>query len=610
MLTRIKRLIIGEPLESYHHIHERLPKWKALALLSSDALSSVAYATEEMLIPLAAFSVGAMAWSIPVALAIAALLFILTVSHRQTIDAYPQGVGAYLVAKENLGPTAGLVAGAALLIDYIMTVAVSVAAGVAAITSAWPALFEHREGVALAVILMLMLLNLRGLRGGSTLVALPTYAFIFAVLALIGAGGWKLLSGEVPFAHPVVHESYPEVPLFLALRAFSGGCAALTGIEAISIGIPAFRDPTQRNAKRTMAWMSVILGGLFLGITLLAHGFGTIPADGETVISVLGRQIFGEGWIYLGLQAATALILILAANTAYQGFPRLASLLANDRYLPRQLASLGDKLVFSNGIVGLSLVALGLIAWFEGQTHRLIPLYAVGVFLSFTLSQAGMVVLHWRKRREKDARWRAAFCFNLVGAITTGVVLLVTGVTKFSAGAWVVILLVPAFVWVFMRVHAHYLMVGRELSLANLPAPPRLTRLKHTVIIPISGIHRGVLDAIRYGLSISDDVRACYVDLDPATTERVQADWQRWARNVPFVVLKSPYRSVVTPLLEYVNDVAQITHDDMITVIIPEFIPARWWHRLLHNQTAWIIRAALSFKRGCVVTSVRYHLKG
>ncbi|MGZ3696908.1 MAG: APC family permease [Bdellovibrionota bacterium] len=606
ILTRFKRFILGEPLSNQMAIHERIPKWKALAVLSSDALSSVAYATEEILIPLAAFSAMAVTWSIPIAIFIATLLVIVTLSYRQTIDAYPSGGGAYIVAKDNLGTYAGLVAGASLLIDYVLTVSVSVASGVENIASAFPWMLPHKEGIGAIVILFVMVLNLRGVRESANVFALPTYLFIFSFIFMIGAGAWKIMNGQIPAANPMLHEVYPAVPLFLVLRAFSSGCSALTGVEAISNGIPVFRQPAQRNAKITLFWMSFILGALFLSITVLCHVFGLVPKENETAVSLLSHAIFGSGWGYYLVQVSTALILILAANTSYADFPRLSSLLAKDRFLPRQLASLGDRLVFSNGILGLSAAAILLIFLFKGDTHLLIPLYAVGVFLSFTLSQAGMVMHHLR---EREPGWLRSLFFNALGAFTTGLVLIVIGSTKFMSGAWIVILLIPCFVLLFTRIHHHYILVGRELSLLQEKPPGKLDPIHHTVIVPVSGIHRGVIDALRYALSISPDVRACYVEIDSVTTERMMVEWKKWAHEVPFVVLKSPYRSVIGPLLEYIDDVEQTTHGEMITIIIPEFVTAKWRFQILHNQTALLIRAALMFRPRKVVTSVRYHLR-
>ena len=606
ILTRLKRVLLGEPLSNQMAIHERIPKWKALAVLASDALSSVAYATEEILIPLAAFSAAAVTWSIPIAIAIATLIVIVTASYRQTIEAYPSGGGAYIVAKDNLGTYAGLIAGASLLIDYILTVAVSVAAGVENIASAIPSLLPHKEGIGAVIIVIIMIFNLRGVRESASIFAIPTYLFILSFVSMIVIGFYKVCFGIVPQQAPLVHMDYPSMPLFLILYAFSSGCSAMTGIEAISNGIPLFQQPSARNAKTTLVWMGATLAFLFLGITGLAHVYGISPKEGETTVSLLSHAILGNSWGYYAVQASTALILILAANTSYADFPRLSSLLAKDRFLPRQLASVGDRLVFSNGILGLSIAAIGLIIFFRGDVHSLIPLYAVGVFLSFTLSQAGMVVHHLR---EREKGWVHSIFFNAAGMLATGVVLLVIASSKFMAGAWVVIVLIPCIVLFFTRIHSHYLAVGKELSLFGQVAPPSLDPIKHTVIVPVSGIHRGVIDALRYALSISDDVRACYVELDSEATDRMAIEWKKWAHEVPFVVLKSPYRSVIAPLLEYIDDVEQTTHGDMITIIIPEFVTSKWRYQILHNQTAFLIRAALLFKRGKVVTSVRYHLK-
>ncbi len=607
LIGRIKRLLLGEPLSNQMASHERIPKWKALAVMSSDALSSTAYATEEILLPLAAFAAMSTVWSLPICLAISALLVIVTTSYLQTIEAYPGGGGAYTVAKENLGVGAGLIAGAALLIDYVLTVSVSVAAGMANMDAAFPFLREHREIFCALVIFLIMIMNLRGIRESATVFAIPTYFFIGSFLLMLAVGAWKVLSGQVLDVAPVMNNMYPEISIFLILRAFSSGCAALSGVEAISNGVSTFREPSARNAKITLAWMAGILCVLFIGMTLLAHNFGIIPKEGETVVSSLARSIFGTTPMYFVIQIATALILFLAANTAYTGFPSLASLLAKDRYLPRQLASLGDRLVFSNGIFGLSVCGAALIYLFDGDVHKLIPLYAVGVFLSFTLSQSGMVRFHWRERQKG---WISSLIINAAGALTTCIVLVVVSVTKFSHGAWMVILILPLVMIFFSKIHHHYLAVGKELSLIGVQAPGNLSKLHHTVVVPISGIHRGVIDALRYAISISDDVRAVYIEIDPDATERVKVEWNKWAHEVPFVVLKSPYRSVVRPLLEYIDDLEQSTHDDMLTIIIPEFVTYKWYYNLLHNQTAFMIRTALLFKRRKVVTSVRYHLHG
>lgn len=600
----IKNYILGHPLSNEMAIHERIPKWKALAVLSSDALSSVAYATEEVLIPLAAFSVVAVSWSMPIALVIATLLVIITASYRQTIEAYPGGGGAYTVAKENLGTTAGLVAAGSLLIDYVLTVAVSIASGVENIASAFPALQEHRVALGAAVIVLIGIFNLRGVRESANVFAVPTYLFILSIVVLIGSGVYRIATGSAAPAAPIVHETYPALPLFLLLRAFSSGCVAITGIEAISNGVPVFREPSSKNAKATMVWMSLILGSFFIGITLLAHLYGIVPQHGETAVSLLARSVFGEGFFYYGVQASTALILVLAANTSFADFPRLSSLLAKDRFLPRQMAMLGDRLVFSNGILLLVVGSISLIVLFKGATHHLIPLYAVGVFLSFTLSQLGMVVHHLK---ERQAGWIKSIGFNAVGAVATGVVLVVVASTKFVHGAWMVIVLIPLLVLFFRKIHDHYLWIAGRLAYAAPEVRP-VGKVQHTVIVPVSGLHAGVIDALRYARTISDDVRACYVELDPEATERMKEQWNRNAREFPFVVLKSPYRSVIQPILEYIDDVRDVAHGEFVTVVIPEFITPKWYHHFLHNQTALFLRAALRLKKDTIVTSVRYHL--
>ncbi|MEN9723274.1 MAG: hypothetical protein RJB38_1260 [Pseudomonadota bacterium] len=606
LLDRLKRFFLGEPLSNELAEGERLPKWKALAFMSSDALSSTAYATEEILIPLAALSSVAVSWSMPVAFGIAALLIVITISFRKILEAYPGGGSGYVVTKENLGQGAGLVSGAALLIDYVLTVAVSVAAGVANIDSAIPAIQGHRELICALVIFSIMILNLRGKHHSGAILALPTYFFIGSFLLLLGTGAMNLLTGKAIAVAPILHEQYPEIPLFLLMRTFASGCTALSGIEAISDGVTSFQEPRTKNAQATLVWMASILATFFIGLSLLAHVYGVLPRPDETVISQLAAAVFGRTALYYAFQLITALILFTAANTAYEGFPRLCSILARDRFLPRQLASVGDRLVFSNGIMGLSVLAVLLIIFFEGNVHRLVPLYAVGVFLSFTLSQAGMLRRHWQQKGRRKIR---SLLVHGIGATTTLGALLVIAITKFSHGAWMVFGALPLIVTFFTKIHRHYLAVGRELSLEGLAPSGHLRRMKHTVIVPISGVHRGVIEALRYAISISDDVRACYVELDPTVTDRMRAEWMKWAHEVPFVVLKSPFRSVVRPMLEYIDDVAQCTQDEIVTVIIPEFVTKSWRYSLLHNQTSFLIRTALLFRKNKVVTSVRYHIK-
>ncbi|MGZ3857119.1 MAG: APC family permease, partial [Bacteriovorax sp.] len=579
---------------------------KALAVLSSDALSSVAYATEEVLIALLFFSTAAMAWSMPMAVGVALLLLIITLSYQQTISAYPHGGGAYTVAKENLGETAGLVAGAALLIDYILTVSVSVTSGVENIGSAFPLIAEHKVIIGVLIILLIMALNLRGIRESSNIFAYPTYFFIFSLVLLISVGFYRILTGAVVPHAPVLHENYPDVPLFLLLRAFASGCSALTGIEAISNGVPIFRKPSQKNAKATMIWMSTILGVFFLGITLLAHLYGVTPSHGETVMSILARSVFGNNVLYYGTQVAVALILLLAANTSYADFPRLSSLLAKDRFLPRQLSSIGDRLVFSNGIMGLTIAAAILIIIFKGSTHLLIPLYAVGVFLSFTLSQLGMIVHHQKIREE---HWKKGLIINAMGAITTFVVLIVITITKFIHGAWIIVFLIPTLVFFFKQIKRHYLSVGHQLARDTYHQDLNLSdQKKYTAIVPISGIHPGVVMAVQYALTISDDVRICYVDVDRDATEKMVKVWEKRSQGLPLQILKSPYRSVLGPLLDYIDQVHADSGKEMVSVVVPEFITRHWYHQFLHNQMTFVLRTVLRLKSGKVVTSIRYHL--
>lgn len=606
VLSGLKKVILGEPLTNQMAIHERISKIKALAVLSSDALSSVAYATEEILIPLALIGSMAINWCIPVSISIVILLGIISLSYCQTIDHYPNGGGAYIVAKENLGTLPGLVAAASLLIDYILTVAVSIAAGVQNISAAIPVTEPYKVLIGSTTIFLITLLNLRGVRESASIFALPTYIFIGSFLILIATGFYKMITGQFnQILPPTSFSHYSVIPIFLLLRVFSSGCSALTGIEAISNGIPIFQNPAKKNAKTTLIWMSIILGTLFLSITFLTYSFGVIPKKGETTVSLLGQIIFQKNFFYYLLQGSTACVLILAANTSYADFPRLASLLAKDRYLPRQLASIGDRLVFSNGILGLSFSAVLLLFLFQGETHHLIPLYSIGVFLSFTLSQCGMIFFHFKK---KEKGWMRSLFFNTLGALTTFIVFLVTAITKFSMGAWIILLLIPSFVLIFLKIHKHYLSVGRELSLFGKNPHFKLEPIENKVIIPVSGIHLGVIDALRYAISISKDIRACYVETDPNTTERLKGEWKKWAHEIPLVILRSPYRSVVAPLLDYFDELSKTTQGAMITVIIPEFITKKWTYQVLHNHTALLIRTALLFRRGKVITSVRYHL--
>ncbi len=601
-----KRLLVGRPISSELAHHERLTKTTGLAVLSSDALSSVAYATEEVLRVLMVGGLAAMAYAPTIALLIATLLAIVAFSYRQTIKAYPQGGGAYIVAKENLGEWAGLSAAAALLIDYTLTVAVSVAAGVAAITSAFPSLHINRVELGLVFVGLLMLVNLRGVRESARLFALPTYGFIGVMLTLIAAGFYRTLAASVPPVAAVPSDALPTfdtatLTTFALLTAFANGCTAMTGVEAISDGTPAFRPPEARNAAATLLIMAAVAITMFVGISVLADRLHTVPAVSETIVSQIGRAVFGGGTaLYYVLQVMTTLILVLAANTAYADFPRLASIVARDRFMPRQFMNQGDKLAFSNGIIALSAAAGGLIVVFGGDTHQLIPLYMIGVFLSFTLSQTGMFL----KQRRADASGPPVF-LNLFGAILTGIVLLIVGATKGPEGAWIVIVLIPCLVVVFKKTREHYDTVAHQLTLRNWTPPARRTNI---VLVPVSGVQRAVVHALRYAESISTDVRAVYVNDNPQAVAALQAEWKTWGGSVTLVVLDSPFRSVMEPLLAYIALIEKERTNAYITIVLPEFVPSRWWHHLLHNQRALLIKGALLFRPNVVVTSVPFHL--
>jgi len=584
--------------------HERLSKKTALAVFASDALSSTAYATEEILRVLVLAGAGAVSLAIPVALAIAGLLIVVATSYQQTIHAYPQGGGSYIVARSNLGATPGLVAAASLMIDYVLTVAVSVAAGVAAITSAFPSLFGHRVAIGVFCVAVTAFSNLRGVRESGRLFAAPTYLFIATFGTLVGVGLFRLFNGDVWPLPSAPVEPATTLTGFLVLRAFASGCTALTGMEAISDGVPAFKEPEYRNAAITLRWMAGILATLFLGITVLAAALRIMPVEHETVVSQLARGLFGQGIFYYLIQAATALILILAANTSFADFPRLAFFLARDHYAPRQFGKRGDRLVFSNGIIILAALAALLLILFHGDTHALIPLYAVGVFVSFTLSQAGMV-RRWQVERTSGWRWRLAV--NGIGAGLTAVVALVIAITKFTHGAWIVVVLIPILVLVFHAVARHYALVADQLSLEGYGGP---SPIRHTVLVPIGDVHVGVVNAVQYAKLLSPEAKAVYVETDPQQTRRLEEKWTKWGMGVPLVILTSPYRSLLTPLLEYIDHLQEQKGEfrRVITIVVPEFIPAHWWQHLLHNQTALLIKGALLFRKDVIVTDVPYHL--
>lgn len=604
----LKRVLVGLPLKTAQAVHERLSKRLALAVFSSDALSSVAYATEEILLILVLAGSAAVPMSLPISALIVGLLAILTVSYTQIIFEYPQGGGAYTVARSNLGEMPGLIAAASLMIDYVLTVAVSVAAGIAAVTSAVPELFPHREALCLTAIVLVLLLNLRGVRESGRIFAVPTYVFIGSILLMLGVGFARLMWGNLSGAAartaaasaPAATEA---MTLFLLLRAFSSGCTALTGVEVISNGVSAFRPPESKNAAMTMVGMAVILGTLFMGISVLAYHFNVLPKTDETVVSQVARVTFGTGPLYYLVQASTMMILILAANSAFAGFPRLASLLAKDGYMPHQMAIMGDRLVFSNGIIILGFFSCLLIVLFQGDTHALIPLYAVGVFLSFTLSQAGMVK-RWLTKR--GPHWVKKLCINGAGAVATAAATLIIGSTKFMHGAWIVVALLPLLIMCFRAIHAHYAAVAQQVSLTRDMRPPQPRR--NTVIIPISGVNRAVIRAVDYARSRGADVRAVLVDVDTEETAKTEIKWAQWGCGVPLIVLPSPYRSVLGSLLDYIEELLKKDTEGWVTVVIPEILPARWWQNILHNQRALMLKAALLFKERVILTDVPYHL--
>jgi len=601
----LKRFLVGQPIPSHLAHHERLSRVTGLAVLSSDALSSVAYATDFILATLVVAGIGTFVYAIPISLIIATLLAIVAFSYRQTIHAYPTGGGAYIVAKENIGDNAGLIAAASLLVDYTLTVAVSISAGVLAITSALPGLHPYRVELCLGFLAILTVGNLRGIRESGRIFAVPTYFFVFSVVVLLAAGLFRYLTGTiVPVDVPLPPDAgHHPLTTLLLLTAFANGCTAMTGVEAVSNGVPAFRPPEARNASATLIAMATLAIVMFVGITILAHAYQVVPHAAESGISQLGRAIFGgPNLLYYLLQTGSTLILVLAANTAYADFPRLASIVSRDRYLPRQFMNQGDRLAFSNGILVLSVFAAVLIVAFRGDTQSLLPLYMIGVFVSFTLSQAGMVI-HWRRTRA--AGWKTSALINGFGAVVTGIVLIIVAVTKTLEGAWIVLLLIPLIVLVFKATYRHYQHVASELTLRGYQ--PR-SRIHNTVLIPIGGLQRAVVEAMRYAETLSDDVRAIYVDVNPAQTEQLRKDWAAWGGRVRLVVLPSPFRSLMEPLLEYIEQASAEQANDYVTVILPEFVPARWWQHLLHNQTSLLIKGALLFRPNIVVTSVPFHL--
>ncbi|SDX02062.1 amino acid/polyamine/organocation transporter, APC superfamily [Marininema mesophilum] len=605
LLTKIKASIIGRPLKTEQLQEEKLPVWKALPILSSDALSSVAYGTEQILGVLVVAGAFALWYSLPISLAIVGLLTLLIISYRLIIDEYPGGGGAYIVSMDNLGWFAGSVAGASLLVDYILTVAVSVTAGTAAITSAFPILHDHRVAIACGFVLLIMVLNLRGLQESGTIFSVPTYLFIISIVMLVIVGSFKILFVDGGGTPPPITSHFPEgLTWFLLLRAFSSGCSALTGIEAISNATPTFRAPERKNAGRTLVILGILLAVLFGGISLLAYLYHLTPVLEETLISQIAEETFGRTAPYFFIQATTALILILAANTSYSGFPLLASIMAKDKMMPRMFTARGDRLNYSNGIIVLSLAAILLIIAFHGHTERLIPLYAIGVFTSFTLAQSGMVQ---RLLKRKPQGWKGRLAISLTGAIVTFIVLLIFAVTKFTEGAWIIIVILPVFVYMFSRIYKHYNAVADELRIDISAEKPQIK--KQMIVLPVGGINQVVRNTVSYARSLDVDVVALYIAFDEEDAKRMKGKWNEWCPDIRLVIMRSRYRSVTRPLLRFIDKLPKYVGDRQVTVLIPQFIPRRWWHSLLHNKTALVIRFILLARKDIIVSTVPFHLK-
>ena len=609
--TQVRKFAIGAPISSEEAEEQRLPKTKALAVFSSDALSSSAYATDEILLVLVAAGTGALTHSIAIAVAICALLAVVTFSYRQTIRAYPSGGGAYIVARDNLGDVAGLTAAAGLSVGYILTVAVSIAAGVVAVVSAYPELDSVRVPIAVLAVLIITLLNLRGIRESGTIFAIPTYGFILA-FGLLLVGGFVRLALD-----PDLHATEPAsgwheagaagVSWFLILRAFSSGSAALTGVEAISNGIPAFKKPEPKNAAATLMWMAIILAVLFFGITVLASQLGVRHSDAISAPAQIAKTVFGDNVIFYAIQAFTALILFLAANTAYADFPRLGSILARDRFLPHQFLFRGDRLAFSNGILVLGGASAFLLVVFDASVNRLIPLYAFGVFLSFTLSQSGMII-HWLRLR--GTSWRSSIVINSIGAVTTGVVAVIVGGTKFAEGAWIAMVAIVVLGFLLWAIYRHYTDVERKLAVPKGAIVEAAKRRKQVVLVPIDELNRAVLRTVDYARAISPNVTALHITDDLERGYALRDEWEAAVLDVPLVVITSEYRSFVAPIISYIEALDKKDSGQYVTVVLPEFRTAWPWQRFLHNQSARRLRNALLDRPNTVIAEVPYQLGG
>ncbi|PLS08583.1 amino acid permease [Neobacillus cucumis] len=603
----LKRFLFGRPLKSSEAEAEKMPMWKALPILSSDALSSVAYGTEMILLELATVGAFAFSFSLPIAIAIILLITILIVSYRQVIDAYPQGGGAYMVAKENLGMIWGRLAGVSLLIDYTLTVAVSISAGVLAITSAFPAALPYIVPIGLIFIWFMVWMNLRGTSESGNVFAFPTYLFIFCMLILVGKGLFDWMTGKALAEHHIaISTGFPAgLTWFILLKAFSSGCSAVTGVEAISNAVPHFRDPAQRNAKKTMLTLGVLLAIIFGGVTVLSQAYAIHPdpSGTKTVLSMVAEDAFGRGVIYYIIQISTMMILTLAANTSFNGFPILASIMAQDNNMPRMFSNRGERLAFNYGIITLGVLASILLIIFGGRTESLIPLYAIGVFLSFTMAQVGLVI-KWRK--EKSHGWQRKAFINSLGALVTFFVVIIFSITKFEEGAWIVVVITPVLLWVITMINKHYKNVAKQLNVDLAEPIPTTDTI---IIIPVAGIHKVVVSTIGYAKALTPNVVAFYVAFSPEAAKEMEEKWEEWNPGVRLVVVVSRYRTVIKPLMEFIGRIEyHFGEQKRITVLLPEFFTRKWWHRLLHNQSAFRIRAMLFARKDVVVATVPFRL--
>ncbi|MDQ6421722.1 APC family permease [Paenibacillus sp. LHD-117] len=607
MFATIKRILIGRPLKSTELGEQKLNKKKALAILSSDALSSVAYGPEQILLVLVTVSMSAFWYSIPIAVGVLILLTALILSYRQIIFAYPHGGGAYVVSKENLGKYPGLIAGSSLLVDYILTVAVSVSAGTDAITSAFPGLHEYNVPIAVCFVILITILNLRGVTESASILAYPVYLFVLALFILIGVGLFDILSGGVsPERHAPIGTPVAGISLFLLLKAFASGSSALTGVEAISNAIPNFKTPAPNNASKTLMAMGILLAILFSGIVFLAYYYGVTPIEEATVVSQIAEQTFGRGFLYYAIQGTTALILVLAANTGYTAFPLLAVNLAKDKFIPRMFMIRGDRLGYSNGIIILAILSIVLIVAFHGKTEQLIPLYAVGVFLPFTLSQSGMMV-KWM--RQKPEGWVAKLLTNTIGAIISLIVTLMFFLTKFNQ-VWTVLVFLPLIILLFRKINKHYEAVGEQLRLTT--CEPAIPIEGNVIILPVAGITHVVEHSLNYAKSLgANQIIAVYIPFEREDEAVFEEKWKKWGQEVRLVTLLSPYRSIIQPLMKFIDTVERKAKEAnyQVTVIIPQFIPKKGWHHFLHNQTSFYIRARMLYRKDVIVTTVPYHLK-